>query len=510
MGKSNCPQVLQRVPLGKGNAIRLTKDVWRRLEGKCEAVLLDEVDGEIRLSGRIGREPIPVVKGRIALPDSACQHLGVAAKDMLVLIQREDAVAIKRFVSVACVGSIAALVDEETPTAVRRTLTQRRRPEELLPELEAEVADLALRHSPADFLAGRSSFDAWLARREWGICDADDGALQDELIRHRLTGQMPDGSWGGDLVVTARMLWELAELGLRRGHAGVDLAAHWLVSRPESPHNPGMFFLTDALAEKQMQVVASRNHGKGGRFRDRKRREIAQAAQGDDHAPDPCAPRLMWPTAYAVEALIATGWEDHPRTQRALDSLEPGGWCECGYQHGCGHQRDRHPLTAERIRDCEAEFRARFVNGGEECRENYDSTGPRRIAMAVEGNRTRYELSLPLHIQPCEAIAVKCLHQTARAPLRELCETYLWRFAAVQQGIGGSFSGNSRHVDHFFMLSVFARYDHSASRIAIQRALRLLIESQNPDGSWGSEGKEDSATLIALRALKSIGWLATR
>ncbi|MBT3291119.1 MAG: hypothetical protein HN380_27480, partial [Victivallales bacterium] len=223
MDKSNCPQVLQRVPLSKGNAIRLTKDVWWWLGGKCDAVLLDEVDGEIRLSGQIGREPIPVVKGRIALPDSACQHLGVAAKDMLVLIQREAAVAIKRFTSATCVGSIAALVDEETPTAVCRALTQRRPPEELLPELEAEVADLTLRHSPADFLAGRSSFEAWLARREWDICDVGDGALRDELIRQRLDGQMPDGSWGGDLVVTSRMLWELAALGLRRGHAGGGL-----------------------------------------------------------------------------------------------------------------------------------------------------------------------------------------------------------------------------------------------------------------------------------------------
>ena len=405
---------------------------------------------------------------------------------------------------------VASLTDEETTTTVTRTLTQRREPEEMLARLTGSAGSTTLRYAPASFLDGRRTFDAWLARREWGCVAATDGALQEELAQKRLCEQLPDGSWRGDLVVTARMLRELAALGMAKGQAQVDLGVKWLVARAESPRNPGMFFLTDALAEKQMQVVEARNQGRGGRFRDRKKREIAQAAQGDDHAPDPCAPRLMWPTAYAVEALTATGWEDHPRTQRALDSLEPGGWCECSYQHGSIHQQERHPLTAERIRDCAAEFRARFVNGGEERPENYNGTGPRRIAMAVAGNRTRYELSLPLHIQPCEAVTVKCLHQTARDPLRKLSETYLWRFAAVQQGTDGDFSGNSRHVDRFFMLEVFARYDHPASRIAILCCLQSLIRNQNEDGSWGSGEGRDSATRIVLQALARIGWSATR
>ena len=52
----------------------------------------------------------------------------------------------------------------------------------------------------------------------------------------------------GGLELPTRHLRELALLGRYRGDAAVARGVDWLLARPESPHNPGMFFATDESA----------------------------------------------------------------------------------------------------------------------------------------------------------------------------------------------------------------------------------------------------------------------
>ncbi|MBT3373980.1 MAG: hypothetical protein HN742_27895 [Lentisphaerae bacterium] len=507
---TSCPQIIQLVRLDKGNAFRPKKEIWKWFEGKRDELFLADVGGEVQLGVQpvSGSESIPLVKSKVVLPDAVCRILAVSPGDQLALIERPDAIAVKRYEQVVRTGHAASLIDDESPVAVVRTLTRNAEPEELLADLGEASKGVTLHHDPLAYLSGKTSFEAWAARQQLGAAEPSGDDVRRSLAEERLNGQLPDGSWDGNLVVTTRRLRELSELGMDRSDACVARGAEWLLTRPESPHNPGMFFLTDALVEKQMAVVADRQQGRGGRFRDRKKREIARARLGDDHAPDPCAPRLMWPNAYAIEALIALGLEAHPRAQRALDSLEPAGWCECSYQHGVNGLVQQHPLTEERLLTLEEEFLERFRNGGAERAEDYNSVESRRVTALVTGSTTTYSVGLPRHFQPCEMITVKALHRTLRPRLRRLCEAYLWHFVARQHGPGGRFAGNSRHMGAFFYLDLFARYDHPAAKIAILRSLPWLVEEQNADGSWGEGDGKDAATRVVLAALQCVSLIS--
>ena len=56
------------------------------------------------------------------------------------------------------------------------------------------------------------------------------------------------------------LLWLqlLIDLGLTQDDKAVRDAANWLLARPQSEHNPGMFFGHDALVAEQAQIVAQR------------------------------------------------------------------------------------------------------------------------------------------------------------------------------------------------------------------------------------------------------------
>jgi hypothetical protein len=51
------------------------------------------------------------------------------------------------------------------------------------------------------------------------------------------------------------------------------------------------------------------------------------------------------------------------------------------------------------------------------------------------------------------------------------------------------------------LLQILARYDHTASRVAIMRSLPWILGSQNDDGSWGDGKRADSETLAVVEAL---------
>ena len=56
-----------------------------------------------------------------------------------------------------------------------------------------------------------------------------------------------------------------------------------------------------------------KERGTRPRFREIKRSEQSLVAAGDALIRRPCGPRIMWPNALAVEALVAAGYEDSDR-----------------------------------------------------------------------------------------------------------------------------------------------------------------------------------------------------
>ena len=82
------------------------------------------------------------------------------------------------------------------------------------------------------FLTGRATFHAWQGRKLLGCTGPADDALRERLIGERLAAQYDDGSWDNSVILTARVLHEVADPGLTREDEPIQCAVAWLMARP--------------------------------------------------------------------------------------------------------------------------------------------------------------------------------------------------------------------------------------------------------------------------------------
>ena len=458
---------------------------------------------------------VEVSKGnRVTLPDPILDRLDIQAKSMLGLVQRPSALAVKKLEIVEREAAQARLYDLETPTTITRTVETNPMPEERLPHLMDAARGLALRHDVTRFLAGRQTLAAWKARQLLDRAQPSDDALRQTLIQERLEVQQENGSWAGDTSLTARNLRELIDLGLTQQDHAVQRAAEWLLARPQSPHNPGMFFSSDELVAEQVEIVAQRQAGKGGRFRQIKRSEQKRVIAGDALIVAPCGPRIMWPNGLCLDALLRAGYEKHARVQAALRTLTTNDWCECGYQHGTSSWRRTEPLTDDQLGEFEALCVAQYRYGGLSSLDalaHADLAAPtldqHRISHRTTDAGDEYPIKMPEHTQGCEAITTRSLSHVCDPKARLFAEAHLWRFASRQHAPDGSFPAENygSGLSQAGFLELFARYDHPASKVVLLRALPWIVEAQNDDGSWGEAETADTTTLAIVQALLSLG-----
>ena len=340
------PQVMAIVRCAAGGLVRLRKIVIEYLGGDGSRLNLTR-NGEVQLRAWPSSDSIPVElsRGRLQLPAAVSQMLGLEAGSLLAMIERPGAIALKRFELKECVGDRAGVLDHEEDRLLTRIAETNPMPVELIPRLKQKYRDAGLQYDIRPYLAGRRTLQSWISRRVLDLVEAGDERLRNALVEARLEEQDADGSWGGQIVRTARMLRELAELDLTADDERVRRGVAWLLDRPQSAVNPGMFFLSDGLVAEQARIVAARNRGERLRFRERKRSEIRAVTDAETLAHDPCGPRIMWPNAIVLEALLSLGYEDSPRVQAALRTLRMREWCECGYQHGLTAWRQTEPMT---------------------------------------------------------------------------------------------------------------------------------------------------------------------
>jgi hypothetical protein len=340
-----------------------------------------------------------------------------------------------------------------------------------------------------------------------------DALLREELVAQRLSEQGDDGSWDGNVPLTARRLRELAALGLTADHDGVRRGAAWLLARPRSAHNPGMFFAADELVDQQASIVEGRQRAKRekirgvrGRFREIRTSEKQRIVAADDLIHTPCGPRIMWPNALVLETLLLLGYASHERVRTALDFMTTHDWCECGYQHGNSDWRDDGPQSMDQIETFEAHCVSQFRYGGFPGRRALVEWEPPRVAHVATAQGDEYALRMPDHIQGCEFITTRAMSRAGEARMARFARAHLWRFAGIQRGPDGAFPPE-RYGTGFGragILEAMARYDHPASRVVVMRALPWIVEAQNADGSWGEEARQDAVTLAVLRALHSV------
>lgn len=357
--------------------------------------------------------------------------------------------------------------------------------------------------------------------RHWLDCpDPDDATLRDTLVEERLAGQQEDGSWNGEIVLTARNLRELRELGLGSDHPALAAGAEWLLARRETELEPGFFFNNDELVDELERIWHARRQGSKERFRKGHgqfvRAEVDAVVKGHDLIRLPCGPRVTWPNALAVEALLQLGYDEHPRVQRAVSNWMNGGYCECGHQ---GHPDRRRGLwdldtIAEKAGHACAEFELAGIPDLEELAK-MDASKTSGLRMPRAGHRREdgkdiYPLAMPRDFAPCGLWPLIAMAKASDARIRNFGEAELWRLLAVQGAPDEPFPGLGQfHEARAEFLAIFAGYDCLPARLGILKWLPWIADSQNSDGSWGNDPHRDAATRAVLGALLRVRDLFT-
>ncbi|MFX0206176.1 MAG: hypothetical protein ACFFDT_09325, partial [Candidatus Hodarchaeota archaeon] len=428
---------------------------------------------------------------------------------------RSDAVAIKKLDIKNVESDYPRIIDIETSYVVTRQVETFEDPMNIYEKLESEKKLQSVKVNPKDYWKDKKTFDGWKARQILDIIDDNDEKLQLELIQQRLSSQSEKGSWKDKLPLTAKVLIELNELGLTSDHPRVKKAISWLLEQPQSPHNPGMFFLSEDLVQKQIEIIDLRLKQKSGsrpRFRNRIKSEIDQISEADELYYNPCGPRIMWVNGIVMEALLLYGYESHKRIQIALDTLAFGHWCECQYQHGKSSWKRKQSLTLAEIEDYYNQSLIEFKQGGIVDLDLLGSIPSQTFMLRLEEKilekHVEYLLRMPMPQQGCEYITVNALSQVTNDRINRLVEAHLWRFVALlynalQQPIM-SIEGGKYSLTIFFQLQVLAKYDSLPAKLGILFALPWIINNQNEDGTWGTENCRESATLAIIEALKRI------
>jgi len=225
----------------------------------------------------------------------------------------------------------------------------------------------------------------------------------------------------------------------------------------------------------------------------------------------------MWPNGLALEALLALGYEDHPRMQTLLETLTSQDWCECGYQNGAGAGVGRQPVTDDQLAQFEAFCAAQYHYAGlQDIQElAHADAAHRTFAMRVaelptdgqDGSTRKYLIGMPDHIQGCEFITTRSLYRVRNSQARRFAIAHLWRFASRQFTEDGTFPPE-RYGTGFQqagILQAVSRYDHPVAKVMVLRSLPWIVQHQNADGSWGKADRKDAETFAVVDALCSVG-----
>jgi len=510
------PQVVAIAAVSRDGRLVLKKEVQHYLALRGNECFLVR-DGETWLARgkRRGARKLTLQAGRLVLPRDVATDLGVGDGGHVAMIQRPESVAVKAMTLTVKQGVRASAVDVETPLAVDRILTTNGTLDEIVADAQRAFRKARLEHSVLGYLEGKRTLECWQARRALGTPDPGDDRLRRELIEHRVATQQRNGSWEDDTTLTSRHLTELSELGATRRMAALKKGAAWLLGRRESRACPGLFLLSDEIVAQQERIAQLRSQGKKApELRTRNRNEMRHVARGNPLYRMACAPRTMWPNAFAMGALVNLGYETHARVQRGLEMLLRGGWCGCGVPGA--ETLDREVTLADldrRVQTWAGRFRyGRLKDPADLLKMDLTRKSgirmPRVSRDACDGGE-RFVLRLPDDIGPCALVTAQGLYRAKGRRIRTRIVSSLWNFACQQNVPDGAVS-HTRNAGYFgstyqpAVLDTFARYDDPVCEAAIMKALPWIHHQQQPDGSWGGEGDRDADTGAVVRALAKV------
>jgi len=435
------------------------------------------------------------------------------------LVERESAIAVKTFELKEKVGEQAKWYDIETPTKITRWLETNPEPDVFLKRLTKQNQDLKLNYDVRSFLNHNQTLAALLARQVLSKEASSDEKLQQQLIKERLDKLQQDGSWESKVQVTTRNLRELAELGLTAKNPQIKKAADWLLDRPQSKYNPGLWFATDELVQEQEEVIQRRKQhtGRGAkeRFNQSKSSEENLVRAGDPIIENPCGARIMWTTALVLEALHLLGLEKEKRIQTALKTLLTNPhWCDNTYQHGFTTWNRKEPLTQTELEKIEKYIKFVYKYGGVSRPESFKYSEVfewfSRISHTKTSEGDKYFLKMPLGDgEGCRVIIVRALSAVKnKSSINKMLEINIWKFAAnlnINDEIIQKTSARHLTDEIVIFLQIFSRSNLPVAKLAIARMLQWLVKIQNEDGSWGKEPIKEAITRVVLDALVNLG-----
>jgi hypothetical protein len=521
MGKriiSSIPQILGFTTISPEGKFRLKKAVLNYFGfNELQILYLDTKDGLLLTTNKHGERLSVLPNNWLILPSIAREKLELIGKTNICFIQRQNGVAIKKFKMTVKKSKRPRIVDIESSHLVTRRIETFGDAADLLNELVNSQVNYKLNFDVADYWKEKKSFSAWKVRQLLDIDEDSDEELLRELIQERLLKQLDNGSWNNLVTTTAKNLKELADLGMNSNYPQIQKAIKWLLERPQSLHNPGMFFLLDELVDEQLEIMELRRQhvcGPKERFRKRLRSELKIIQAVDELYDNACGPRIMWPNAIVLESLLEYGYEFNDRVQTIIDTLSYGEWCECAYQHGTSRGRT-DPLTMKELEAFEKQTLFEFKHGG---LHNFKSlmlqptwSHLMRVSHKKNGDSVEYLLRMPTHTQGCEIITTRALSKVTNEKLWRLAESHLWRFVVALYNAYNNPYGMDELIKYslspYTFLSMFSKYKTKAARLGILLSLPWIIENQNEDGTWGKQSTGESATLAVLNALKNIEFI---
>lgn len=520
MEKKQLPQVLTLAKGSKNGKIFLKKNIRHHLGIKNNAVVFLTTDHEILISAVKTRNArkLQLENSSLRLPDDVFGKFLIAQDSLVGLVERDQAIAIKSFEIEESIGEKASWYDIETPLKIIRVIEKNPSPEVFIKRLYIDYQDLELQGDVRAFIKDRQTLDSMLSRKILGMDGLSDEKLKKHLIQERLDGQRPEGCWEQSIPATARNLRELALLGLDSDHLQINRAVAWLLGRPQSLQNPGLWFATDDLVQKQAEVIERRKNQIGGGTRERFNRADSSKVNlirlGDPLIEDPCGAKIIWTSALVLEALLMLSLEKEQRMQAAIRTLLTNPhWCDNTYQHGFSTWKRTEPLNIEELKQISKYVIKQYEYGGLSSGEAFKNPEvfewfPRNsYTKSTEGDI--YNLKMPLGIgEGCRIFMVRALCLAHSELLKKAVENNLWNFVANLNLSERSFlnAAGKRFKDQpVFLLQIFSRINLPIAKLAIFRMLPGLIEIQNKDGSWGKEPVKDATTRVVSEAFLSLG-----
>jgi hypothetical protein len=501
--------------------LRIRKEAWRQCFDAFEGVTLRPGD-EIVLA------PAEEGGSRIPLPAWAIEQLDLGSGDNVCITQRDGRFALKKLALVQEATPVpgCTVIDTFADRLVTRSYGHHPDLDDIqLSTLQGWLSGMGrLRYDPLPPFEEMAGHLGLLARKGFlGGWTAADREAARALSAQIAAAQDPEGSWEGDVLLTAANLIRLRQLELSPDAPASAEAAEWLLARPEPAGLPGLYLVSDELTER-FNAWKCRPGAKGRPHRRESKGEFARFVDGVgypiNYAMDACELRLTWTTALVLEALLRCGLHQAPRVVRALNTLFAlsgdggGGWCGCGYLDA---QVDV-PVSAAPV-DLN-----RFTVPS--------SNVPHAIDWFLEPNdilRPTYDGGHRwLQVDERRALRVKSWHNTG------LCTMVMNRALSHHPGYAGStleeigtlrlaycqsaYGTWGETVYLSSMLGFLARSTHLLAAFLVLRSVPRLIRAQRPDGLWHEAPLAHSdkafppltaegSTFMILSALQRFGFL---